>query len=271
MNATAPVLTHTERPCDAALRRLKSLPIEPIMSCRWERVLFITLEVDKAALQREVPFTLDLYHGRALMTLVAFTVCGMHPRIGGRLTKAMFRPWQIGGLFNVRTYVRSQGEAAIYLLAEWLGSRVNLHLGPLSYGLPYRLGRLSYQHDEAHGTATGEIRDHYTKRSVTYHAEFGDEFAPSTPGSIDEFLLERYTCVTHFRGLRRFFRIWHPDWPQARAEVKHFDNDLLVANWPWLRDARIVSANYSPGFDDVWLGRPHLLRGQPRSAFLKLP
>ena len=271
MNATAHVLTEADLPCDAALKRLKSLPLEPIMYCHWHRVLFIHLEVDKHALQREVPFSLDLYDGRAFISLVAFTVGGMHPRLGGAIGKALFRPLQIGGLFNVRTYVRCQGEAAIYLLAEWLGSRLNLRLGPLSYGLPYRLGQLSYRNTHENGTATGEIRDSNTRQAVAYHAEFTGPFTPAASGSLDEFLLERYTCFTQFHGLRRFFRIWHPEWPQTRAEVNHFQSDLLVANWPWVRDARLVSANYSPGLDEVWLGRPHLVKSQPRSAFLKLP
>jgi uncharacterized protein YqjF (DUF2071 family) len=241
------------------------------MFSHWHRVLFINLEVERAALQREVPFALDLYEGRAFISLVTFTVCGMRPRFGGRVATAMFAPLQIGELFNVRTYVRCQGEPAIYFLAEWLGSRLNLHLGPLAYGLPYRLGCLRYRNRHEDGKATGEICDSRTGGHVAYHAEFSGRFAPAQPGSLDEFIVERYTCFTDFRGPRRFFRIWHPEWPQVRAEVRHFENDLLVANWPWLRDARIVGANYSPGLDDVWLGRPHMVKSRPRSAFLRLP
>jgi uncharacterized protein YqjF (DUF2071 family) len=166
--------------------------------------------------------------------------------------------------------VRCRGESGIYFLAEWLGSRINLKLGPPTYGLPYRLGALRYQYNEV-GHAQGEIRDRVSNRHVRFEACIGKQFAPAPAGSIDEFLVERYTCFTEWRGLRRFFRIWHPEWPRARVEIRRFERDLLLANWPWMRDARIVSANYSPGLRNVWLGRPHLLKAEPRSAFLKLP
>lgn len=271
MNAPAHLFATPERPCDAAMRKLKSLPLEPVMRCHWERALFINLEVDKTALQREVPFALDLYEGRAFVSLVAFNVTGLRPWFGGRASAALFRPLQIGELFNVRTYVRCNGETGIYFLAEWMGSRLNLRLGPLSYGLPYRYGKLTYRHEHESGDLQGLIRDHATRNGISYHCRMSQPFRESAPGSLDEFLVERYTCFTHFGGPRRHFRIWHEPWPQARVEVTHFDRELLVANWPWLENAKVISANYSPGLEDIWLGRPHLVKAHARSAFLKMP
>ena len=40
------------------------------------------------------------------------------------------------------------------------------------------------------------------------------------PGSLDEFLLERYTAFTQFGKCRRFFRIWHEPWRQVPAEIQ---------------------------------------------------
>jgi len=271
MNAPAEITYPPERPCDIAMRRLKSAAVEPIMFCSWEQVLFINLEVDKAALQREVPFALDLYEGRAFVSLVAFHVRDIRPRFCGAVGRACFRPLQIGELFNVRTYVRFGGEGAICFLAEWLGSRINLHLGPPLYGLPYRLGRLRYNHDDEAGEAVGEVYDRASGFHLRYRANIPGPFAPAVAGSLDEFLVERYTCFTHYRGPRRRFRIWHEPWPQSRAEICEFDNELLAANWPWLRDAKVVSANYSPGLSNVWLGRPHILKQLTRRAFMEFP
>jgi len=271
MNAPAEIAYLPERPCDIAMRRLKSAPLEPIMFCNWQRVLFINLEVDKAALQREVPFALDLYDGRAFVSLVAFHVRDIRPRFCGAVGKTLFRPLEIGELFNVRTYVRSRGEPAIYFLSEWLGSRINLHLGPTLYGLPYRFGRMRYNHDEEAGEATGEVCDRGSGARVRYRVNIPGPFIPAVSGSLDEFLVERYSCFTHFRGPRRYFRIWHEPWPQARVEVQEFENDLLVANWPWLSDAKVISANYSPGLDNIWLGRPHILKQFTRRAFMEFP
>ena len=37
-------------------------------------------------------------------------------------------------------------------------------------------------------------------------------------------------------------------------------DDLLRAAWPWFVDARVVGANYSPGFSEVWMGRAHRIQ-----------
>lgn len=37
---------------------------------------------------------------------------------------------------------------------------------------------------------------------------------------------------------------------------------LLLANyWPWFEEAELVGANFSPGFDEVWMGRPFKVMG----------
>jgi len=76
----------------AARERLLSSRFEPLFLAAWERVLLIHLEVDPDALQRSVPFELDLHHGRAFVSLVAFTMRGMRPRFGGRCAAALLRP-----------------------------------------------------------------------------------------------------------------------------------------------------------------------------------
>src|SRR5262245_45936984 len=55
----------------AARRRLLSRRAEPLFFADWDRALFIHYEVDAAALQRAVPFALDLREGRAYVSLVA--------------------------------------------------------------------------------------------------------------------------------------------------------------------------------------------------------
>src|SRR5205814_8525823 len=76
----------------AARQRLLSLPGEPLFIADWERVLMIHYEVDEDALQSVVPFELDLNEGRAFVSLVAFTMRGMRPCIGGRLAALLMKP-----------------------------------------------------------------------------------------------------------------------------------------------------------------------------------
>jgi len=83
----------------------------------------------------------------------------------------------------------------------------------------------------------------------------GVSFAPCETDSLDEFLLERYTAYTSRGTTRRTFRVWHPPWPQMRAQVSVVDNSLLTKAWSWFQTAKFVGANYSPGLCDVWMGR----------------
>lgn len=221
----------------------------------------IHFEVDADALQRDVPYKLDLREGRAFVSLVVFTMRGMKPRIGGRLAAWLLRPIATHDFLNVRTYVRHGGEAGIHFLAEWLSGRLAAKLGPATFGLPYRHGRIAYDHDRPCGRLRGRVADVRTGLTFTYRAglETGapPDFAPCERGSLDEWLMERYTAFNSAGGRKRFFRVWHPPWPQCRMEVDVRDDSLLKRNWRWFAGARLIGANFSPGFREVWMGRPH--------------
>jgi hypothetical protein len=73
--------------------------------------------------------------------------------------------------------------------------------------------------------------------------------------------MERYTAFTIARGVKRLFRIWHQPWLQVPIDVNVLDQSLLAATGCWSEGARIVGANYSPGMEDVWIGRPQCIQG----------
>jgi len=136
---------------DEARRRMLAIRGEPMFYARWDRAVFIHYEADPAALQLDVPFELDLRQGRAFVSIVAFTLSRMRPRIGGRLGEWLFKPIATHEFLNVRTYVRHRGEPGIYFLAEWLSNPLSVHLGPRTFGLPYKFGRLIYDHARVRG------------------------------------------------------------------------------------------------------------------------
>src|SRR3954467_9543609 len=131
---------------DAARRRMLAVRGEPMFYARWDRAVFIHYAADPVILQREVPFELDLHEGRAFVSLVAFTLVRMRPRIGGRFGEWLLKPIATHEFLNVRTYVRHKGEPGIFFLAEWLNNRASVLLGPRSFGLPYCFGQLEYDH-----------------------------------------------------------------------------------------------------------------------------
>jgi uncharacterized protein YqjF (DUF2071 family) len=184
----------------------------------------------------------------------------MRPRFGGPLGPLILKPISTHNFLNVRTYVCHNGEAGILFLAEWLSSRLSVMLGPRFFGLPYRFGQLQYQHDDPCKLA-GRVADGAGDGAFQYQA-WVDEAGgvqPCEPGSLDEWLMERYTSFTCVSGKSQFFRVWHPPWPQTPATVKVSDQSLLDSNWAFFKQASITGANFSPGVKNVWMGWPHKL------------
>lgn len=235
---------------------------EHLFTAAWKDVLMVHLEVDPDRLASEVPFSLDLRDGRGFVTLVAFTMRDMRPAWGGMLGALgalMFRPIATHRFLNVRTYVRDGDDVGIHFLAEWLSSALAVRLGPPTFGLPYRHGRLTYRHSLERGEFSGAVEDLRTGGRMRYRGVIQDEgeLACCEAGSADAWWMERYVAYTERRGARGYFRVWHPPWLRTPVDVEVTERELLAENWPWMRDARVVGAGYSPGFDDVWMGRPH--------------
>jgi len=241
----------------AGKRRLLAVPGEPLFLADWERVLFIHYEVNAEALHKVVPFQIDLWEGRALVSLVAFTMRDMRPRRGGRIAALPFKPIATHPFLNVRTYVKHEGEPGIYFMTEWLPNRLSVLLGPLLYGLPYRFARINYTHTPEQGFLEGRVEAPGRSGRFAYQARLSSNmtFKSCPPDSLDEFLLERYTAFTSRGSTRRFFRIWHSPWPQVSAQISVNEDTLLAGIWPWFSGTHPVGANYSPGFRDVWMGR----------------
>jgi len=260
MTAVEPEAARTCERSIAATSRLLSRRGEPLLIADWDRALMMHFEVDADRLQQAVPFQLDLWKGtRAFVSLVAFTMRGMRLHAGGRLGAWLLKPVATHAFLNVRTYVRHGDECGIHFLAEWLPNPLAVLLGPGTFSLPYRLGRLDYHHQHESGWLQGTVEDVRMGSLLDYTARIDEDacFTACPAGSFDEWLMERYTAFNAAQGRSRYFRVWHEPWPQVTTEVHFGDLSLLTDRWPFFRDARLAGANYSPGVCSVWMGRPH--------------
>ena len=89
---------------------------------------------------------------------------------------AQRRPLARHEFLNLRTYVRHGDVRGIYFLAEWIPNYLASLIGPRTYGLPYRLGELTYANDIRANEMTGRVVAGET--SLVYHA------VPATPNAV---------------------------------------------------------------------------------------
>ena len=229
----------------------------PLFLADWSGVVMAHFEVEPSRLQRLTSFALDLFQGRAFVSLVVFHMDRMRLRMLPRLSEPLFAPFTNSWFLNLRTYVRHGDEPGIQFLVEWLSNRLSVPLGGPLYGLPYRAGLFDFHR------AGGERRICVQPREGGGRFESGfdpmglDEM--SHPGSQTEFLMERYMAFTDHCGTRRRFRIWHPAWLPQSCRVVKCDASILAATFSELSDARLVSVTCSDGVSDVWMGRPERL------------
>lgn len=237
---------------ERARRRFLAGGRKPLFLGNWERVLFIHYEADPEVLQRQIPFELDLWKGNAVVSVVAFSMRQLRPAFGGKPAEWLLRPIANHEFLNVRAYVRPGGRPGIFFMTEWINNRLSLPLGPHLYGLPYRYARIAYEHHHEQGWVAGRAGG-----SFAYEGQLpaGTKFDVCPAGSLDEFLLERYSAFTERGGIKRSFDIWHEPWPQTSIALSVKD-DLLRDTGDWHATARRLGANYSPGVKNIWMGAP---------------
>jgi uncharacterized protein YqjF (DUF2071 family) len=228
----------SETPSASALARARFQADRPMFRAGWDRVFMLHYEVDPDALQPQVPFPLDLHEGRGYVSLVAFTLRDLRFFAGGPA-------FSTHAFLNVRTYVEGNG---IYFLAEFLTNPFCVFLGPRLYGLPYRWGRLDYRHGDERIEGSVESGG----AAFRYRGTVGN----ARIDGLDEFLLERYTAFTRRGATERLFHVWHEPWRMAEVEAEILDDTLIATTGPWFGAARPARAGYSPGFPEVWMGRP---------------
>jgi uncharacterized protein YqjF (DUF2071 family) len=227
----------------------------PLFLADWHDAAFLHFTIEPLLLRPLVPVELDLHRGVAYVTLVAFTQQNLRPAIGGRAAALLSTPLASHEFLNLRTYVRDGETRGIYFLAEWIPNRLAAFMGPRTYGLPYRLGKLSYRFDIAGGLFRGRVIAH---GSLEFEGRFdpSQPWAAAEPGTQEEFLLERYRAFTYRKCRVRSFDVDHAPWPQQPLEVQLDELSLLASCGPWTRHLEFACAHVSPGVSDVAISAP---------------
>lgn len=211
---------------------------------RWRDLLFLHWPVSPEAVRPAVPaeLPLDLWEGRAWVGVVAFEVREARPpRIPAPLGLDFLET-------NARTYVRlPDDEPAVYFFSLDAASRLAVLAARFRYGLPYFHAEMNRREEDRRVLyRTARPRADGARLDVQYRT--GEERGPAAPGSLEEFLVERYALHVQRGGAIRTVRVDHEPYPLREVTAEVIDETLLAAaGVP--RPDRAPLAHFSDGVD----------------------
>jgi uncharacterized protein YqjF (DUF2071 family) len=211
----------------------------------WRKLLFLHWPVSPGALRGVVPreLPLDVRDGSAWVSIIAFDIRSARPPLAP--------PW-LGIDFletNVRTYVRLPGgEPAIWFFSLEASSALAVAAARVAYGLPYRFARMARGSEEGVEVYRTVRRQGPGAPGLEVRYRVASPRGTAGPGSLDEFLIERYALHVVRRKAVRTVRVRHRPYPLRDVEVESVSEDLLAAGGVERPDIAPL-AHFSDGVD----------------------
>ncbi|QLC32830.1 DUF2071 domain-containing protein [Halarchaeum sp. CBA1220] len=198
-----------------------------VISMDWRDVCVASYAVDPAVVAETLPegVTVDTYEGDAYLSVVPFVMGDVRPYGFPRRVGPTF------GELNLRTYVTGDGGPGIYFYNLDATDRLGVAIARATYRLPYynasqrvvRRGEtVEFESERTHsGVPPCEFDADYTPRG---------EPRPAEPGSLSEFLLERYRFYVEGRDTLLRGEVEHDPWELRAADYDVRANDLFDVN-----------------------------------------
>ena len=203
-------------------------PMTPwVMTQRWSDLLFLHYSVTPETLRPLVPevLTLDTFDGHAWVSITPFWLDHLRPH-GGLSLPVISRFPEL----NVRTYVKYEDKPGVYFFSLDAGNLSAVWGARVFYRMPYWKASMKVKgRGEAKIEYTSK-REHGPKPAV-FRGSYGPTSAPfrAVPGSIQNFLCERY-CLYVFNR-KRLYRgqIHHLPWALQEAQCEIEENSMALA------------------------------------------
>jgi uncharacterized protein len=218
---------------------------------RWRSLLFVHWEVPPALLRPLVApeLEIDSFEGKAYVGLIPFEIPEARPL-------RSLPPVPTASHFletNLRTYVRLGGKPGIWFFSLDAESLLAVLGARAVFGLPYFRAAMTM--------TSGVTGVHYTSRrawpgsvdgqkaELTVEYRTGQDLGTATPGTLEHFLIERYTLFARHPvvGLLRA-DVRHQPYPLKTAMVSQLDETLTAAAHIRGLGARAPDL-FSPGVD----------------------
>ena len=197
------------------------------MTMSWSDLLFAHWSLPAELLRPLLPrgLELDLYDGRAWLSMVPFRMAHVGPRGLSDL------PW-ISAFpeLNLRTYAVADGRPGVWFFSLDAANPAVVALARAAFHLPYFRARMSLRRDgEAIDYASERTHaDAPTARFEGRYSPVGETFQ-AAPGSLNHWLTERYCLYAATPSKLYRGEIHHPPWTLQRAELAVGTNTVAAA------------------------------------------
>ncbi len=182
----------------------------------WNNAVFLHWKVDPNELKALIPeeLELDIFEGKAWISLVAFTMEKIRPR-----NLPYFAPVSNFDEINIRTYVKHRNKPGVHFLSIEGGKRLSCFVARSLSELPYRYSNMKRRKTE------------YTSCNISFgeilNVKYSVGNGVTEKSEIDKWLTERYALFQHTETSINAFDIHHLEWPIFEVDL----NDLIV-NYP---------------------------------------
>lgn len=201
-----------------------------LMAQRWREVAFVHYECNANELQKRVPFPLDLFEGKAIVSIVPFIMEGIRfpflPPVPG-LSRLLE--------LNLRTYVTVNGRRGVYFFTLDSNHLPGVLIARGFFALPYRWIKLAF-------------RPNYQFQSPALSLE-GEVGEPRASTTFDLWATERYALFTKRGSTTLMGVVLHEPWPLQDLKVTHLEDHFSSMLGPELALKSVLATSYCARLD----------------------
>lgn len=197
-------------------------PNNIFMQGNWKDLIMITFEVDKNCLQSYLPkdTEIDLYNGKALLSVVAFT-----------FSKVKFYGFKVPfhqnfGQINIRFYAKSKinDTKGVVFIKELAPKPIIALVANLFYNEPYHYKNIKYNKYIENKNISLE----YSYKNYKISAKGILPNIEIIKNDLEEFVVDRYVAFIKNKKNKTFqYKIFHKPWQLYSLSNQNFDNSIL--------------------------------------------
>lgn len=200
-----------------------------IISQQWRNVLFLHYEVNPEELQKLVPYPIDLYNGKGVVSIVPFVM---------KRIRFPFLP-SVPGLsklyeLNLRTYVRINNLPAVYFFTLDSNHLFAVLVARLGFSLPYR-----YRSIEISNQDTYRLKSDDLILDANIESEYIDDV-------FHQWATERYALITKRFGRDMWGVVEHEKWKLQSAKLNEIRDQFSPK---YLKLNHLLGASYAETLD----------------------